>query len=41
MTLDDYLGARLVSWPFGLYDCDAPCDGSTAVIVASLYTPIA
>ena len=35
MTLDDYLGARLVSWPFGLYDCDAPCDGSTAVIVSS------
>jgi acetyl-CoA acetyltransferase len=35
MTLDGYLGARMVSWPFGLYDCDAPCDGSTAVIVSS------
>jgi len=34
MTMDDYLAARLVSWPFGLYDCDAPCDGSTAVIVS-------
>ena len=34
MTMDDYLSARLVSWPFGLYDCDAPCDGSTAVIVS-------
>jgi acetyl-CoA acetyltransferase/uncharacterized OB-fold protein len=35
MTMDDYLGARMVTWPFGLYDCDAPCDGSTAVIVSS------
>jgi acetyl-CoA acetyltransferase/uncharacterized OB-fold protein len=34
MTLDDYLSARMVSDPFGLYDCDAPCDGSTAVIVS-------
>jgi acetyl-CoA acetyltransferase/uncharacterized OB-fold protein len=36
LTLDDYLRARMVSWPFGLYDCDAPCDGSTAVIVSSV-----
>jgi len=35
MTMADYLGARMVSWPFGLYDCDAPCDGSTAVVVSS------
>lgn len=35
MTMADYLGARMVSWPFGLYDCDAPCDGATAVIVSS------
>jgi acetyl-CoA acetyltransferase len=34
MTMDDYLSARMVSWPFGLFDCDAPCDGSTAVIVS-------
>ena len=34
MTLDDYLAARMVSDPFGLYDCDAPCDGSTAVVVS-------
>jgi acetyl-CoA acetyltransferase/uncharacterized OB-fold protein len=34
MTLEDYLAARMVSWPFGLFDCDAPCDGSTAVIVS-------
>ncbi|MFM7141550.1 MAG: OB-fold domain-containing protein, partial [Alphaproteobacteria bacterium] len=31
MTMDDYLAARMISWPFGLFDCDAPCDGSTAV----------
>ena len=35
MTMDDYLAARMVTWPFGLYDCDAPCDGSTAVVVSS------
>lgn len=34
MTLDDYLSARMISTPFGLYDCDAPVDGSTAVIVS-------
>mgnify|MGYP000184111701 CR=1 FL=1 len=34
LTMAEYLGARLVSWPFGLYDCDAPCDGSTAVVVS-------
>lgn len=35
MDLDDYLSARMISWPFGLYDCDVPCDGATAVIVSS------
>lgn len=34
MTMDDYLAARMISEPFGLYDCDAPVDGSTAVIVS-------
>jgi len=34
MTMDDYLAARPVSEPFGLYDCDVPCDGSTAVVVS-------
>ncbi len=34
MTLDDYLSARMITTPFGLYDCDAPVDGSTAVIVS-------
>jgi len=35
MTMEDYLAARPVSDPFGLYDCDAPVDASTAVIVSS------
>jgi acetyl-CoA acetyltransferase/uncharacterized OB-fold protein len=38
MTLDDYLGVRMISTPLGLYDCDAPCDGSTAVIVSAAET---
>jgi acetyl-CoA acetyltransferase len=35
MTLDDYLSVRMISDPLCLYDCDAPCDGSTAVIVSA------
>jgi acetyl-CoA acetyltransferase len=35
LTLDDYMSARLISTPFGLYDCDVPCDGSVAVIVSA------
>ena len=35
MTMDDYLSARPVSSPFGLYDCDIPCDASIAVIVSA------
>jgi acetyl-CoA acetyltransferase len=34
MTMDDYLGARMVSTPFGLFDCDVPCDGAIAVVVS-------
>ncbi|WP_024804556.1 OB-fold domain-containing protein [Nocardia sp. BMG51109] len=36
MTMDDYLGARPITTPFGLYDCDVPCDGSIAVIVSAV-----
>ena len=35
MTMADYLGARLVSTPFGLLDCDVPIDGSIAVVVSA------
>jgi acetyl-CoA acetyltransferase len=34
MTMDDYMSARPITSPFGLYDCDVPCDGSVAVIVS-------
>jgi len=34
LTMDDYLNARMISWPLGLFDCDIPCDGSCAVIVS-------
>jgi len=34
LTMDDYLAARMITWPFGLYDCDVPVDGSTAVVVS-------
>ena len=34
MSMDDYLNARMITTPFGLFDCDAPCDGATAMIVS-------
>ncbi len=34
LSMDDYLGARMISTPFCLYDCDVPVDGATAVIVS-------
>jgi len=34
MTPDDYLAARMITTPFGLFDCDVPVDGSTALIVS-------
>jgi acetyl-CoA acetyltransferase len=34
--MDDYLQARTVTTPFGLYDCDVPCDGAVAVIVSAV-----
>ncbi|GAB2960685.1 OB-fold domain-containing protein [Streptomyces pseudoechinosporeus] len=36
MTMDDYLDARPITTPFGLYDCDVPCDGAVAVIVSAV-----
>jgi len=34
ITMDDYLSARPISSPFGLYDCDVPCDAAIAVVVS-------
>lgn len=38
LTMDDYLSARMISTPFGLYDCDTPCDGAVAFIVSHIDT---
>jgi acetyl-CoA acetyltransferase len=35
MTMDDYLGARLISDPLGLFDCDVPVDGACAFVVST------
>ncbi|MFY0729729.1 thiolase family protein [Pseudomonas sp. NFX15] len=34
MSMDDYLSARMISSPFGLYDCDVPCDGAVALVLS-------
>ncbi|GAB2658740.1 thiolase C-terminal domain-containing protein [Nocardia goodfellowii] len=36
MSMQDYLEARTITTPFGLYDCDVPCDGAVAVIVSAV-----
>ncbi|MBV8966010.1 MAG: OB-fold domain-containing protein, partial [Mycobacteriaceae bacterium] len=36
LTMADYLQARMITTPFGLYDCDVPCDGAVAVIVSAI-----
>lgn len=33
MTMDDYLSARMVRWPLGLFDMDIPIDGADALVV--------
>jgi acetyl-CoA acetyltransferase/uncharacterized OB-fold protein len=35
ITMEDYLSARLITTPFGLLDCDVPCDASTAVVISA------
>lgn len=35
ITVQDYLAARMIASPLGLYDCDVPVDGSVAVIVST------
>jgi acetyl-CoA acetyltransferase len=34
LALDDYLGARMISTPLCLFDCDVPCDGATAFVIS-------
>jgi acetyl-CoA acetyltransferase len=35
MTMEDYLGARMISDPLGLFDCDVPVDGACAFVVST------
>jgi acetyl-CoA acetyltransferase len=35
LTMEDYLGARMISDPLGLFDCDVPIDGAAAMIVSA------
>ena len=34
ITIEDALNARMISWPFGLYDCAAQTDGAAAVVLS-------
>ena len=36
LAMRNYLDARTISSPFGLYDCDIPCDGAFAVVVSAI-----
>ncbi len=36
LSFDQYMEARMISWPHCLYDCDVPCNGATAVIISRL-----
>ncbi len=36
LTMEEYLDARIITTPFGLYDCDVPCDAAVAVIVSQV-----
>jgi acetyl-CoA acetyltransferase len=36
LTLEEYLGARMIAEPYGLYDCSLVSDGAGATIVTSL-----
>ncbi|MDQ2754225.1 MAG: thiolase family protein [Actinomycetota bacterium] len=38
MSLEDYLAARMIAEPLCLYDCDLPCDGSTALVLSHVDT---
>ncbi len=35
LDMETYLSARTISSPFGLYDCDVPCDGAIAFVISA------
>ncbi|MBO0728590.1 MAG: hypothetical protein J2P57_04985 [Acidimicrobiaceae bacterium] len=38
LTVEDYINSRMISTPICLFDCDVPCDGSTAIVVSAADT---
>lgn len=38
ITMQDHADARPISSPFGLLDCDVPCDGAIAFVVSAIET---
>jgi acetyl-CoA acetyltransferase len=38
LSIEDYLGSRMISSPICLYDCDVPVDGATAIVVSAAET---
>lgn len=38
LTVEDYLGSRMISTPMCLFDCDVPVDGATAIVVSAAET---
>lgn len=38
LTIDDYLGSRMISTPICLFDCDVPLDGATAFVISAADT---
>lgn len=38
ISIDEYRSARMITTPFGLYDCDVPVDGAVAVVVSAAET---
>jgi acetyl-CoA acetyltransferase len=38
MTIEDYLASRMITSPLHLFDCDIPCDASTAIVVSHVDT---
>ena len=34
MTMDDYLGSKMISTPLRMFDCDVHCDASTAIVLS-------
>jgi acetyl-CoA acetyltransferase len=35
LSMDDYLAARMITTPLGLFDCDVPIDGACVIIVSA------